>query len=573
MTTLADVLVESLELMGVKRIYGIVGDSLNGITNALQGRKKIEWVHTRHEEVAAFAAGAEAQLTNELAVCAGSCGPGNVHLINGLYDCQRSNAPVLAIAAHIPTAEIGGDYFQETHPNILFKECSHFCEVISSIEQVPRLLNIAVQTALAKRGVAVLVISGDVALQVMRMPASLKWSAAIPPSVTPTKEIIDTLAKKLNQGKKVTVFCGIGAAKARSLVLDLCEKLQAPLVHTLRAKPFLEYDNPYDVGMTGFIGFSSGYYAMEACDTLLVLGASFPYRQFYPEKADIIQIDLDASNLGKRTPIDLGIVGDIDSTLQVLLPLLIQKKDDAHLQQGIKHYHHARKSLDERATAGESTSLIHPQFLAKVVSDKASDQTIFTCDVGTPTVWAARYLKMNGQRRLLGSFNHGSMANALAQAIGAQKSHPEQQVVALCGDGGFSMLMGDLLTLVQENLPIKIVIFNNSTLGFVEMEMHVGGMLEYSTELRNPNFSQIAEATGVRGFQVNHAQDLASIVQEAFSHKGPALLDVKVNRNELMMPPTISFAQMKGFSLYMMKAIMDGQGTAILDLVKTNLWM
>lgn len=571
MSTVAEILVDVLEQAGITRIYGIVGDSLNGITNALQKHKNINWVHTRHEEVAAFAAGAEAQLTGELTVCAGSCGPGNTHLINGLYDCHRSHAPVLAIAAHIPTPEIGGDYFQETHPNILFKECSYFCEIINSVEQMPRLLKIAMQTAIAKRGVAVIVISGDMALQEMRA-ATLDWQPIQRPKIIPQPAVLEDLARRLNAAGRVTVFAGIGAQEGHAQLMQLCAKLQAPVVHTLRGKPFIEYDNPYDVGMTGLIGFSSGYYAMETCDTLLLLGTSFPYRQFYPSKAEIIQIDCHGEQLGKRTDLALGVVGDVQSTLEALLPLLNTKPDKSHLEQAVTHYKRARGDLDALANPRAGKALIHPQYLARMINETATDDAVFTCDVGTPTVWAARYLMMNGKRRMLGSFNHGSMANALAQAIGAQSAYPNRQVVALCGDGGFSMLMGDILTLVQQQLPIKVIIFNNGTLGFVEMEMHVGGMLEYSTELKNPNFASMAEAVGIHGYRVEEADQVEQALQSAFSHQGPALVDVCVNRNELVMPPAISVAQVKGFSLYMMKAIINGQGTEILDLVKNTLW-
>ena len=572
MTNVAEVFVDTLKNAGIKRIYGIVGDSLNGITNALQKNKDIEWVHVRHEEAAAFAAGAEAQLTGELAVCAGSCGPGNLHLINGLYDCHRSGAPVLAIAAHIPSPEIGGDYFQETHPNILFKECSCFCEVVETPEQMPRLLNIAIQTAKAKSGVAVLVISGDVALQQARYLANKEALAYVPPEVVPPMAVLNDIASRLNAAKKVTVFCGIGAAGAHDSLMELCKTLQSPVVHTVRAKPFIEYDNPYDVGMTGFIGFSSGYYAMEACDTLLLLGTSFPYRQFYPEKAQIIQIDLHGEQLAKRTNIAVGAVGDINCTLNALLPLLESKKDSSHLETSISHYKKARKTLDASAVKSPDKHRLHPQYLAKCIDLAASDDTVFTADVGTPTVWAARYLKMNGKRRLLGSFNHGSMANALSQAIGVQTAYPDRQVVALCGDGGFSMLMGEVLTLIQEQLPIKIVIFNNGTLGFVELEMHAGGMLDYGTELHNPNFAAMAEAIGIKGIRVESASTLETDLETAFNHKGPVLVDVLVNRDELIMPPSIELQQVKGFSLYVMKAIISGKGTEVLDLMKTNLW-
>ncbi|WP_298627386.1 ubiquinone-dependent pyruvate dehydrogenase [uncultured Legionella sp.] len=572
MPNVAEVFVDTLENAGIKRIYGIVGDSLNGITNALQKRKNIAWVHVRHEEAAAFAAGAEAQLTGELTVCAGSCGPGNLHLINGLYDCQRSRAPVLAIAAHIPSAEIGGDYFQETHPNLLFKDCSCFCEVVESPEQMPRLLEIAMQTAIAKSGVAVLIISGDVALQCAPHLANKKKSLYVKPEVVPPVAVLQDIAKRLNDAKNITLFCGIGAADAHDVLIKICDTLKAPVVHTLRGKPYIEYDNPYDVGMTGLIGFSSGYYAMEACDTLLLLGTSFPYRQFYPDKAHIIQIDLHGEQLGKRTTIDLGVVGDINCTLNALLSLLEPKNDSEHLNKARAHYLKARKGLDALATKTPDKSPLHPQFVAQCINSIANDDTVFTADVGTPTVWAARYLQMNGKRKILGSFNHGSMANALSQAIGVQSVYSERQVIALCGDGGFSMLMGELLTLIQEQLPIKIVVFNNGTLGFVEMEMHVGGMLDYSTELKNPNFASMAESIGIKGFRVESASTLQVDLQQAFSHNGPALVDVVINRNELIMPPTIGMEHVKGFSLYMMKAIINGQGNTILDLMKTNLW-
>lgn len=570
--TIADVIVNTLEAVGVERIYGIVGDSLNGITDSLSRNKKISWVHTRHEEAAAFAAGAEAQLTGNLAVCAGSCGPGNMHLINGLYDSHRSGAPVLAIAAHIPTPEIGGDYFQETHPSILFKECSHFCEVVLSAEQMPRLLGIAIQTALTKRGVAVLVISGDVALQEAAKKEVAKWPRQSKPVIVPSPEELQSLAAILNGSKKITAFCGSGCANAHQELMELCHVLQAPMVHTLRGKEHVEFANPFDVGMTGLIGFSSGYYAMEACDTLLLLGTSFPYRQFYPSHARIIQIDIRGEQLGKRTAIELGVVGDVKATIQALLPLLKQHQDSTHLEQAVNHYQKSRRDLDYLATGTPGKKPIHPQYLAKLIGETAMEDAIFSCDVGTPSVWAARYLKMNGQRRLLGSFNHGSMANALSQAIGAQATFPKRQVIAMCGDGGFTMLMGDILTLVQQKLPIKIIVFNNGTLGFVELEMMASGMLDYGTELQNPNFATLATAIGIKGMRIEDPAQVQDGLEMAFSHAGPALLDVVVNRTELAMPPAITAEQVKGFSLFMIKAIINGRGDEIFELAKTNLW-
>jgi pyruvate dehydrogenase (quinone) len=572
MVTVADVFVNTLEAAGVERIYGVVGDSLNGITNSLQHKKNIEWVHVRHEEAAAFAAGAQAQLTGKLAVCAGSCGPGNLHLINGLYDSHRSGAPVLAIAANIPTAEIGSGYFQETDPHALFKDCSYFCETVLSAEQMPRLLAMAIQTALTKRGVAVLIISGDIALQNAVNVEAAKWPREALPVVTPNQDELKKMAAILNDSKKVTVFCGKGAANAHAELMTLCETLKAPMVHTLRGKEYVEYDNPYDVGMTGLIGFPSGYYAMEACDTLLLLGTSFPYRQFYPSNARIIQVDLHGDKLGVRTAIEFGVVGDVKATIPALLPFLNKKSDSAHLDQALAHYKKSRKNLDDLATQGREGRSIHPQYLAKLISEVATADAVFSCDVGTPSVWAARYLQMNGQRRLLGSFNHGSMANALSQAIGAQSTYKDRQVIAMCGDGGFAMLLGDLITLIQQKLPIKIVVFNNSVLGFVALEMKASGMLEYGTHLDNPNFAEVAKSMGIYGVRIEDAAGLQEGLKAAFLHDGPAVIDVVVNSTELVVPPTITAEQVKGFGLFMVKAIINGKGDEVLDLIKTNLW-
>src|SRR6266404_6165870 len=420
----ADVLVDVLVDAGVERMYGVAGDSLNGITDSIRTRKQIRWIHVRHEEVAAFAAGAEAHVTGALAVCAGSCGPGNLHLINGLFDCHRSRVPVLAIAAHIPSAEIGCGYFQETHPQTLFQECSHYCELVSGSNQMPRVLEVAIREATGKRGVSVVVMPGDVALQAAADSPPPKVAGLLPPApvVVPAPVDLERLAKLLNGESRVTLLCGSGCENAHQELLALGERLRAPMVHTMRGKEHVEWDNPYDVGMTGLIGFSSGYYAMRECDLLLMLGTDFPYSQFYPRKTGtrIVQIDIRPGNLGRRAPLDLGIVGDVKATLTALMPKLREKTDSAHLTQAQQHYHKARKNLDALAQAGAGKSLIHPQQVAKAISDHATEDAVFTSDVGLPTVWGARYLAMNGKRRLLGSFWHGSMANAMAQAIGAQ---------------------------------------------------------------------------------------------------------------------------------------------------------
>ena len=574
--TVADQFAKTLAAAGVKRIYGIVGDSLNGLTDSIRRQGKIQWVHVRHEEVAAFAAGAEAHLTGELAVCAGSCGPGNLHLINGLFDCHRSRVPVLAIAAQIPSAEIGAGYFQETHPQDLFRECSHYCEFVSGANQMPRTLEVAIREAVAKRGVSVLVMPGDVALQPASDAPPTKIAGLLPPApiVMPARSELDRLAAMLNREVRVTILCGSGCQGAHDELLALAKRLQAPIVHALRGKEHVEWDNPYDVGMTGLIGFSSGYYAMLDCDVLLMLGTDFPYRQFYPRGAGvrIAQVDLRAEQIGRRAPVDLGLVGDIRTTIEALLPLLDQKTDGARLVQAQRHYAKTRRELDELAVGTPGKGLIHPQQVAKAISTHASDDAIFTCDVGLPTVWAARYLAMNGKRRLLGSFWHGSMANAMAQAIGAQSAFPGRQVVSLSGDGGFAMLMGDFLSLKQLNLPAKIVVFNNGSLGFIELEQKSSGFIATGTELQNPNFAAMAEAVGIRGIRLEDPADVEAGIAAAFAHDGPVLIDAVVARTELAMPPSVTAEMAKGFTLYMLKAVMSGRIDEIVDLAKTNLW-
>jgi pyruvate dehydrogenase (quinone) len=572
----ADQFAETLATGGVKRIYGVVGDSLNGITDAIRRQGKIEWVHVRHEEVAAFAAGAEAHLTGGLAVCAGSCGPGNLHLINGLFDCHRSRVPVLAIAAQIPSAEIGGGYFQETHPQDLFRECSHYCELISGANQMPRVLEVAIREAVGKRGVSVVAIPGDVALQAAADAPPPKTAGLLPPRpvVTPAKRDLDRLAELLNGQSRVTILCGSGCDGAHNELLTLGECLKAPMVHTLRGKEYVEWDNPYDVGMTGLIGFSSGYYAMLDCDVLLMLGTDFPYRQFYPQGSGvrIAQVDIKAENIGRRAPVDLAVVGDVKATLTALLPLLKQSWDGSHLTQAREHYAKTRKALDDLAVGTPGRKPIHPQQIAKAISDRAAADAVFTCDVGLPTVWAARYLAMNGSRRLIGSFWHGSMANAMAQAIGAQAAFPGRQVISLSGDGGFSMLMGDFLSLVQLGLPVKVVVFHNGALGFIELEQKSTGFLPFGTEFKNPNFAAMAEAAGVRGIRLEDPGEVEAGIAAALAHNGPVLVDAVVNRTELAMPPAVTLEMAKGFTLYMVKAVMSGRGDELIDLARTNLW-
>ncbi|WP_456286147.1 ubiquinone-dependent pyruvate dehydrogenase [Microbacterium sp. JZ70] len=569
MTDVAQNIVATLRANGVERVYGIPGDSLNGFTDALRKDGSIRWVHVRHEESAAFAAAAEAALTDDLAVVAGSCGPGNLHLINGLYDAHRSRVPVLAIAAHIPTSEIGTNYFQETHPQELFRECSAYVEYVADASQMPRILEIAMRTAIQERDVAVVVIPGDVALAEAASDRVTVIDRARP-VVLPNDAELDRAAELLGGAKKVTILAGAGVQGAHDEVVALADRLAAPVVHALRGKEFIEYDNPFDVGMTGLLGFASGYRAMEGADALLMLGTDFPYPQFYPEHATTIQVDIRGSQLGRRHPLDLGLVGDVKATAAALLPRLSEKRSRQHLDDARDHYVKTRRKLDELAVPRRGAHPIHPQYLARLLDEAAADDAVFTADVGSPTVWAARYLTMNGRRRLIGSFSHGSMANALLHGIGAQAAQPGRQVVALAGDGGLAMMLGELITLTQNDLPVKTVVVNNSSLNFVELEMKAAGFATYGTGLENPDFAAVANALGIKGIRVERSDALPAAIEELLAHDGPALLDVVTERQELSMPPTITADQVGGFALYAIRTVLSGRGDELLDLAKAN---
>ena len=566
----ADLVTTVLAEAGVRRIYGVPGDSLNGITDSIREREDLQWIHVRHEETAAFAAGAEAHLTGHLAVCAGSCGPGNLHLINGLYDCQRSRVPVVAIAAQIPSAELGSSYFQETRPEHVFAQCSHYCELVSNVEQMPRVLEIAMQTAISKRGVSVIALPGDVAMKDAVIDHPRVHYHERSSAVCPSEQELNVLANLLNGSKRITIFGGAGCAGAHAELIEFAGKLQAPILHAYRGKEFIEYDNPFDVGMTGLLGFSSGYVAMMSCDVLVMLGTDFPYQPFYPKDATIVQIDLRGEQIGRRTKVDLGLVGDIKTTLQALLPKLSQNSHETHLKECVAHYRLTRKSLDDLATGRPGQTRIHPQYVTRLLDQHASDDAIFMCDVGTPVIWA-RYLTMNGRRRLLGSFNHGSMANALPQAIGAQATYPGRQVITLSGDGGLAMMMGDLLTLKQHDLPVKLIVYKNDALAFVELEMKSAGVLNFGADLRNPDFAKIAEGAGLLGLKAETAEQVEPAIAQALEYDGPALVEVSVAPQELVMPPTITYGEAKGFSLFMLRAILSGPGDEIIDLAKENL--
>ncbi|WP_412475408.1 ubiquinone-dependent pyruvate dehydrogenase [Gordonia sp. LUNF6] len=569
--TVADLIVDTIAAAGVRRIYGIPGDSLNGFTDVLRTSKDVTWTHVRHEEGAAFAAAGEAAITGGLAVCAGSCGPGNLHLVNGLYDAHRSRVPVLAIAAQIPAGNVGTRYFQETHPEQIFAECSSFCETLSTVDQLPYLLDIAVRTAVEERGVSVLVIPGELFLKKIDRPDRVSRIRAAGTVMRPDDESLQLAGVRLNESERVTILAGAGVAGAHDELVALAEALRAPIVHALRGKEFVEYDNPYDVGMTGLLGFSSGYRAIEHCDTLLMIGTDFPYSQFLPSKAYTIQRDVRGSQIGRRCRVDLPLIGSAADTLPLLTALISGGRSDEHLTTALDHYARTRAGLDELATSSADGDPIHPQYLTKLLSEMAADDAVFVPDVGSPVVWAARYLKMNGRRRLIGSFNHGSMANALSQSVGVSAVDPARQVIAMAGDGGLAMLLGELLTLVQNSLPVKVVVFDNSSLNFVELEMKAAGFVTFGTDLENPDFAALAESVGIWGRRVTDASALPAAVRDFLAHDGPAVLDVTTARQELSIPPAISAAQAKGFALYALRTVMSGRGDELVDLAETNL--
>ncbi|HXW43513.1 MAG TPA: ubiquinone-dependent pyruvate dehydrogenase [Streptosporangiaceae bacterium] len=569
--TVADLIVATLRESGVRRVYGLPGDSLNGFTDALRRDGSIDWMHCRHEESAAFAAGAEAAMTGEIAVCAASCGPGNLHFINGLFEANRNRVPVLAIASHIPSEEIGSEYFQETHPQELFRECSVYREMVGVPAQMPRILQIAMRTAIERSGVAVLVIPGEVFFEDVPSAAGARPVRAVAKMIRPPAESLDAAAEVLNSASDITILAGAGCAGAHEQVMELAAALQAPIVHALRGKEHLEYDNRFDVGMTGLLGFGSGYRAMEHCQALLLLGTDFPYQAFYPSDVPVIQVDIRGEHIGRRVPVDIPLVGTVKDTAEALLPLLKPKSDSSHLDRMTAHYRRARAGLDKLAERSGGRSPLHPEFIVAAVSRLAADDAVFAVDVGTPTIWAARYLQMNGRRRMIGSFNHGTMASAMPQAIGVQACQPGRQVVSLCGDGGLAMLLGDLLTLRQLQLPVKVVVLNNGALSFVELEMKAAGIVNYGTDLMNPDFAGIAQATGIFGVRVENESQLEEALQDAFSRDGPALVDVRTDRYELSLPPKLSYGEIKGFTLYATRTILSGGGKELIELGKTNL--
>ncbi|WP_433871632.1 pyruvate dehydrogenase [Saccharopolyspora sp. CA-218241] len=571
MPTVADQFIDVLVQAGVQRIYGIVGDSLNPVVDAVRRTEGIEWVHVRHEETAAFAASAEAQLTGRLAVCAGSCGPGNLHLINGLYDAHRSGAPVLALASHIPSEQIGTGFFQETHPEELFNECSHFCELMSQPAQMPRLLRTAMQTAAGRRGVSVLVLPGDVAQQEAVRATGHGVVDCAPPTVVPAPAQVRALADKLNGSERVMLFCGAGTRGAHQQVMELAEVLKAPVGHALRGKEWIQYDNQYDVGMSGLLGYGACYEAMHRADLVVLLGTDFPYDNFLPQ-ANTVQVDIEPAHLGRRTVLDLAVQGDVRETIEALLPLLEPKQDRSFLDRCLREHAETLESVVSAYTRDvESQVPIHPEFVADVLDDVAADDAVFTVDTGMCNVWQARYITPNGRRRMLGSFVHGSMANALPQAIGAQQTDRRRQVISMSGDGGLSMLLGDLLTLRTHDLPVKVVVFNNSSLGMVKLEMLVDGMPDFGTDHDGIDYAAIATAAGLHAVRVRRPSEVREALAEALRRPGPALVDIVTDANALSMPPKITSAQVKGFALAVSRTVLSGGVGKMVQLARSNL--
>ncbi|WP_318206245.1 MULTISPECIES: pyruvate dehydrogenase [unclassified Streptomyces] len=568
----AEQFVDILVRAGVRRMYGVVGDSLNPVVDAIRRTPSLDWIQVRHEEVAAFAAGAEAQITGGLAACAGSCGPGNLHLINGLYDAHRSMAPVLALASQIPSSEIGLGYFQETHPDQLFRECSHYSELISNPQQMPRLLHTAIQHAVGRRGVSVVSLPGDVASQPAPEKAVETALVTTRPTVRPGDAEIDALVRMIDEAERVTLFCGSGTAGAHPEVMQFAERIKSPVGHALRGKEWIQYDNPYDVGMSGLLGYGAAYEATHECDLLILLGTDFPYNAFLPDDVKIVQVDVRPEHLGRRSRLDLAVWGDVRETLRCVIPRVRAKSNRRFLDKMLKKHADALEGVIKAYTRKvEKHVPIHPEYVASVIDELADDDAVFTVDTGMCNVWAARYLSPNGRRRIIGSFSHGSMANALPQAIGAQFTDRNRQVVSLSGDGGFSMLMGDFLTLVQYDLPVKVIVFNNSSLGMVELEMLVSGLPSYGTTNKNPDFAAIARAAGAYGVRVEKPKHLASALKDAFAHKGPALVDVVTDPNALSIPPKIRADMVTGFALSASKIVLDGGVGRMVQMARSNL--
>lgn len=566
----ADQLVEILVDAGIKRIYAVTGDSLNELNRAIKKNGKIQWIHVRNEEAGAFAAAAEAELEG-IACCAGSSGPGHVHLINGLYEANRANVPVIAIASTCGTREFGTDYFQETNITKLFDDCSVYNQIATLPEQAPRMLQRAIQNAISKKGVAVFGLPGDLESKPAEDILSSLKVYQNEPILRPSDKELQELADVLNEHDKVTIYCGIGASKAHKDLVKLAGKLKAPVGYSFRGKMGIQYDNPYEVGMTGLLGLPSAFQSMHEADVVLLLGTDFPYANFMPSNKKIIQIDERADRLGRRAKVDMGLCGKIEDTLSVLLPLIEEKQDDSFLKKQLKKYDKVKEDLDVYVKDPGKENLIHPEYVASVINNLAAKDAIFTVDTGMCCVWGARYIHATGQRKMLGSFSHGTMANAMPMSIGASLAHPDKQIIAFCGDGGISMLLGDLATIYQYKLPVKLFVFNNRSLGMVKLEMEVDGIPDNETDMVNPDFAMIAMAMGFKGINVNKPEEVEGAVKEAFSTEGPVLVNVMTDPNSLALPPKIEWSQIKGMTTSMTKMMLGGNIKEVVDTIQSNI--
>jgi pyruvate dehydrogenase (quinone) len=568
--TVATQLVRMLRDAGARRIYGVVGDSLNPVVDAVRHTDGIEWVHVSNEEGGAFAAAAEAQVTGRLAVCAGSCGPGNTHLLQGLYDAHRSSAPVVAIASHIQSQEIGMGFFQETHPERTFQDCSHWCEVVTP-KQMPHTLRVAIQTALGKRGVSVVVLPGDLAAEESGGPTVPTAMVTGPSPVRPAPEQVQALADAVNAARTVTLFCGAGCAGAHGEVMELAGTVLSPVGHALGGKEVIQHDNPYDVGMNGLLGYGAAHEATHEADLLVLLGTDFPYTNFLPQRRTA-QVDAEAGHLGRRTPLEVAVHGDVGETIRALLPLLERKTDRRFLDSMLRRHAEAlEKVVDAYTHRVEQMRPIHPEYVAAQLDELAADDAVFTVDTGMCNVWAARYLTPNGRRRVIGSFRHGSMANALPHAVGASFADRGRQVVSMSGDGGLAMLLGELITIRLHRLPVKIVLFNNASLGMVKLEMMVDGIPDFETDHEPTDFAAIAEGVGIRAMRVEDPRDVRDTLAKGLADPGPVLMEFVTDPNALSIPPAITGEQIRGFARSATKQVLGGGVGKMIDLARSNL--
>ena len=567
--SVAEQLVEMLAGAGVKRIYAVTGDSLNEVNDAVRRSGKIQWIHVRHEEAGAFAASAEAQLGG-LACCAGSSGPGHVHLINGLYDAHRAGAPVIAIASTCMTTEFGSEFFQETNTIKLFDDCSYYNQIATTPAQFPRMLQAGIQYALNKKGVSVVGLPGDLTkMDAEDITTSMQNYNPVA-EVKPSEQDLNHLAELINRHEKIVIFCGIGAADAHDEVVELSQRLNAPVGYSFRGKMSIQYDNPNEVGMTGLLGLPSAYHSMHEADLLILLGTDFPYTQFMPVDCKIVQVDIKPERIGRRAKVDIGLHGSVKDTVSALLSILRQKTGDSFLQAQLQFYDEVKKQMQTYVDDPGEKEMIHPEYVMHTIDRLSSKDAIFTVDTGMSCVWGARYINATGKREMIGSFNHGSMANAMPQAIGAALTCPGRQVVALCGDGGLSMLLGDLATIAQYKLPIKVIVFNNRSLGMVKLEMEVAGIPDWQTDMFDPDFAMLAQGMGMKGMVVKDPENVEQALKEAFLYKGPVLVNIFTDPNALAMPPKVEFSQVKGMALSMSKLVLNGRMDEVMDTVKAN---